>query len=46
MLRDHLNGEELEAMRLLDAVRAGLPIPESAITWALWVTGDLVGCAA
>lgn len=42
-MRDHLNHEELEAMRILDAVKVGLDVPETAITWALWVTGDSVG---
>lgn len=39
-----MNDEELEAMRILDAARAGMDVPESTITWALWTTGDLVGC--
>lgn len=39
-----LNDEEREAHRILDLVRAGdKTIPESAITWALRVTGDLIG---
>lgn len=42
-MRDNLNEEEREAMRILDAARAGMDVPESAITWALWVCGDLVG---
>lgn len=42
-MRDNLNHEELEAMRILDAARVGIDVPESAVTWALWVTGDLVG---
>lgn len=42
-MRDNLNDEEREAMRILDAARAGMDVPESAITWALWVCGDLVG---
>lgn len=32
-----------KANRLLDLVRAGLPVPESEILFALWVTGDLMG---
>lgn len=42
-MRDRLNHEELEAMRILDAARAGMDVPDTAITWALWVCGDLVG---
>ena len=42
-MRDHMNHEELEAMRILDAARLGMNVPHSAILWALWVTGDLVG---
>lgn len=42
-MRNQMNYEELEAMRILDAVKAGIDIPESTILWALWVTGDLVG---
>lgn len=42
-MRDHMNHEEQEAMRILDAARSGLDVPESVITWALWVSGDLVG---
>ena len=32
-----------EANRLLDLVRAGHPVPESEILFALWATGDLWG---
>jgi hypothetical protein len=43
-MRKQMNCEEKEAMRILDAVKLGIDgIPESVITWALWVTGDLVG---
>lgn len=35
-----------EANRLLDLVRAGHPVPESEILFALWITGDLMGGAA
>lgn len=42
-MRKELNHEELEAHRILDAVKAGIDVPESAINWALWVCGDLVG---
>jgi len=42
-MRDQLNHEELEAMRILDAVKAGIDIEQETINWALWVTGDLVG---
>lgn len=41
-MRDQYNHEELEAARILDAVKAGLDVPDTAITWALWVTGDTV----
>lgn len=43
MTRDHMNYEELEASHILDLVRAGGDVPESVITWALWVLGDLDG---
>lgn len=43
MNRRHMNHEELEAMRILDLARAGFDVPESAIAWALFVTGDSVG---
>lgn len=42
-MRNNYNFEELEASRILDLVRAGGDVPESTITWALWVLGDLVG---
>jgi len=42
-MRKNLNYEEKEAMRILDAVKFGIDIPESLINWALWVCGDLVG---
>lgn len=42
-MRDHMNHEELEASRILDLMRAGGDVPESTVTWALWVLGDLVG---
>lgn len=42
-MRNLYNAEELEAARILDFVRAGGEVPESAITWALWTLGDLVG---
>lgn len=42
-MRNQYNYEEREAARILDLVRAGGDAPESAITWALWVMGDLVG---
>jgi len=45
-MRSHYNAEELEAAKLLDLVRAGVPVPIEAITRALWVLGDLVGMAA
>lgn len=42
-MRDHYNDEELEAARILDAVKAGLDVPDTVVAWALWVTGDTVG---
>lgn len=42
-MREHYNHEELEAARILDAVKAGLDIPETTVTWALWIMGDTVG---
>jgi len=42
-MRNKYNHEELEAARILDFSRAGGGVPDSAITWALWVLGDLVG---
>ena len=41
-MRTHYNYEELEAARILDLARAGGEVPDSVITWALWVAGDLV----
>ena len=38
-----MNHEELEASRILDLARIGGDVPQSAITWALFVLGDLVG---
>lgn len=42
-MRNNMNDEEREASRILDLVRAGGDVPESTVTWALWVLGDLVG---
>lgn len=42
-MRNTYNHEELEASRILDLARAGGDVPESVITWSLWVMGDLVG---
>jgi len=42
-MRGAYNYEELEAARILDLVRAGGEVPDTAITWALWTLGDLVG---
>ena len=42
-MRNNYNQEEQEAARILDLARAGGDVPESTITWALWVLGDLVG---
>jgi hypothetical protein len=41
MSREHLPDNRREALRLLDLVRAGFDVPASAVTWALWVCGDL-----
>ena len=38
-----MNYEELEASRILDLALHGGDVPDSVITWALWVLGDLVG---
>jgi len=45
-MRNTYNHDELEASRILDLARIGGDVPESAITWALWTLGDLVGVAA
>ena len=42
-MRNNYNHEELEASRILDYVRAGGQVPDTSITWALWILGDLVG---
>lgn len=42
-MRNCCNDEEREAHRILDAVKSGVDVPDSVITWALWVCGDLVG---
>lgn len=42
-MRANYNHEEMEAARILDLARAGGEVPASAVTWALWVMGDLVG---
>lgn len=42
-MRSQYNHEEQEAARILDLARAGGDVPESVITWALWISGDLVG---
>jgi len=41
-MREHYNEEELEAARILDAVKAGLDVPDTAVTWALWICGDTI----
>lgn len=41
-MRNSYNEEEREAARILDLAKAGGDVPSSAITWALWVLGDLV----
>lgn len=40
-MRNVMNEEEREASHILDLARAGGDVPESTITWALWVLGDL-----
>lgn len=42
-MRDNCNTEELWAHQVLDAVRAGLPMPVYEIKRALWILGDCVG---
>jgi len=42
-VRDRYNAEELAAALVLDYAKAGGDVPQSAITRALWVLGDLVG---
>lgn len=42
-MRDHCNAEELWAHSVLDAVRAGLPMPAYEIKRALWILGDAIG---
>jgi len=42
-MRNNYTQEEQEAAHILDLARAGGDVPESTITWALWVLGDLVG---
>jgi hypothetical protein len=42
-MRTEMNHEELEASRILDLARLGGDVPDTAITWALWTLGDLVG---
>lgn len=42
-MRENYNDEEKEAARILDAVKVGIDVPDSVVTWALWVCGDLVG---
>lgn len=40
-MREHMNYEEREAAHILDLAREGGDVPESTVTWALWVLGDL-----
>lgn len=40
-MRAEMNYEELEASHILDLARSGGDVPESTVTWALWVLGDL-----
>lgn len=42
-MRDKLNEDKQEAMRILDGVRVGVSYPLSVINWALWTLGDLNG---
>lgn len=42
-MRNKMNHEELEASRILDLAKHGGDVPTGAVTWALWVLGDLVG---
>ncbi len=44
-MRTNMNHEELEASHILDLARAGGDVPTTAITWALWVLGELEGLA-
>ena len=45
-MRNHYNAEELAAALILDYARAGGDVPAAAITRALFVLGDLVGCVS
>lgn len=40
-MRDGIAPEKLEAHRILDLCAAGVPVPDSEVLWALWMTGDL-----
>lgn len=42
-MRGNYTQEEKEAARILDLAKIGCAVPESTVTWALWVLGDLVG---
>ena len=41
-LRDNLSAEKREAHSVLDRVRAGLPVAQWLVTWALVVLGEPV----
>lgn len=43
MNRAAMNDEEREAMHILDLAAAGMDVPDSAVWWALCVTGDAIG---
>lgn len=42
-MRTFYTYEEQEAARILDFAKQGGDVPESTVTWCLWVLGDLVG---
>lgn len=41
-LRDNMSAEKREAHSVLDRVRAGLPVAQWLVTWALVVLGEPV----
>jgi hypothetical protein len=42
-LREGMSPEKLAAFRILDKVRAGLPVPLEQVNLALHILGDLTG---
>jgi hypothetical protein len=40
-LRDHLSEIKRQAHTVLDQVKAGVPVPEMRVRWALAVLGDV-----